>query len=131
MHIEINAHGYTVLCKTIAEPRISYELFILLTFIIDTYFKTNTYFKKIKHHLLPKKEVRTFIYDENILSPSAPLLRLLNTLNVYQIKLYQVPNLIYNKPKRHSMLLPKNFLINILPNFEKRQLPYKTVLSIF
>ena len=58
-------------------------------------------------HLLQKRAVR-FVFNENRLSHSRPLLRNINLLNVYQINLYQNLNFIY---KFNNQETPRIFKI--------------------
>ena len=55
----------------------------------------NTYITKLKKiNLLQKRAVR-FVFNEDRLSHSRPLLRKINALNVYQINLYQHLNFMH------------------------------------
>ena len=55
----------------------------------------STYVSKLKKiNLLQKRAVR-FVFDENRISHSRPLLRKINALNVYQINLYQHLNFMH------------------------------------
>ena len=59
----------------------------------------STYFTELKTIHYQQKHAARIIFNEDILTHSRPLLRSLNTLNIYQINLYQHGNFMYNFQK--------------------------------
>ena len=91
----------------------------------------STYVTKLKEiNLLPKRAVR-FVFNEDRLSHSRPLLRKINALNVYQINLYQHLNFMHKfnnqeTPRIFNDLIKK--LVHKYPtNFLKSNFCFKNV----
>ena len=82
----------------------------------------STYFKKLKTIDYQQKHAARITFNEGILTHSSPLLRSLNSLNIYQINLYQHTKLMYKFQKNQA---PK--ILNIA--FEKPTHKYSTQFS--
>ena len=82
----------------------------------------STCLTKLKTIRYQQKHAARIIFNEDILTHSRPLLRLLNALNIYQINLHQHPNFMYKFQKTQA---PKIFNMA----FEKPTHKYPTQFS--
>ena len=94
----------------------------------------STYQTKLRSiHLLQKRAIR-IIFKEGKMTHSRPLLRSLNTLNVYQINIFQHLHFMYNFNKNETPVvfnnLLKNLLISIQQSFQKKTLASKVSPSM-
>ena len=70
----------------------------------------STYRTKLKAiHLLQKRAVH-ILFNENNMAHSGPLLRSLNTLNIYQINLFQHLRFMYNFNKNETPIIFNNLI---------------------
>ena len=89
----------------------------------------STYARKLKNKFVQKRAV-CFVFNEDRLSYSRPLLRKINAVNVYQINLYQHLNFMHkvNNQETSSIFndLIKRLVNKYLTNFSKSNFCLKT-----